>query len=641
VVGKRIIFYDSENFGVNYRYTMPPEDYFRLFQWAEGRDGEVHTTTDRQEALEIIRSADLLIAWNQLHYDLPVLFGTDSLEPLQMAYDRKVLDGMIWAPLLMRVPNQFQDRAGRTYYPHSKTSGGVKVIRKFFGLDQMAFNLDVPGKIMPLSDLASKYAPEIPAELQERIDRHETNKRFNREMEIVRYAPDGRYDPYGAIPLDDPEFLAYAKQDVVTLQQVMVKLLEMADNQIDEYTWTEMFNVSIDARIASNGWRVDTEEAQRAVVVAEDRRTALMNRLQAEYDFPMEGKQPWRTTAGKQAILTALTEAGVNPEGDPDWPRTKTGVSLGGQVLVDRTEGTDAHDLAVSLAELMGQRPLAQKLLDVVFPDGRVHPDISNLQLTGRRSYNEPSLSTWTARGPGSEEKRYLIADDGCSLLEVDLSNADARAVAAYSGDENYLERFEPGVDAHEMTGRRAFGDVKYDEDPKTYRQQSKIISHGLNYGGGKTTLARMSGATEEDTERLIEWMKQTYPRVFRWQRETAEKAKTGKIVNGFGRPMWTDPNRAMTQGPSTLGQSTTTEILYAGFRRIFEHYPEWMYWLRATVHDAALWSIPDEYVDEAYDLIPKLMTIEWEPPYSTGQRVTFECDRGPKGATNWYLAGH
>lgn len=947
---KRIIFFDIEGFGVNYRYSIPPERYMRLFQWSESRDGEVNVTTDRQEALDVIRSADLVIAWNQIHYDLPALFGTDSLEPLQMAYDRKVLDGMIWAPLLMRVPNQFQDRAGRTYYPHSKTSGGPKVIRKFFGLDQMAFNLDVPGKIMPLSDLAAKYAPEIPVELQERIDRHETIKRFNREMEIVRYAPDGRYDPYGAIPLDDPEFLAYAKQDVVTLQQVMVKLLEMSDNRIDEYTWTEMFNVSIDARIASNGWRVDIEEAKRAVVVAEERRTALMDRLQTEYDFPTEGKQPWRTTAGKQAIMTALTEAGVNPEDDPDWPRTKTGVSLGGQVLVDRTEGTDAHDLAVSLAELMGQRPLAQKLLDVVFPDGRVHPDISNLQLTGRRSYNEPSLSTWTARGPGSEEKRYLISDDGCSLLEVDLSAADARAVAAYSGDENYLERFEPGIDAHELTGRLVFGDAVYDENPKHYRHIAKtciaegelvLTDHGIvpiekvtecmllwdgiewvrhegvtyngiretityqglratpdhtvftphgeipfglaaernypltqtgdngatiragdNYLGrdssedrgtqllrgrrmpelstpalgsiqqpgsgddngvpilpaprevpvsllathaphGRQTamhepeeavllplrragdhvrlcqcersrnvpagpvprhdsrsgyrqdrlertirtgesphglprgepgeqaqyrteslgpgvlavfpsgrnpkvevgndpgrdyrgcetdcagegfalqprqretrvydirnagprhrftvsnvlvhncnhayayragirkLTTASGQPEEVARKFVDVMKQRYPKVIRWQNECEDRAKTGRMVNGFGRPLWTDPDRAYNQGPAAIGQSTTTEILYAGFRRIFEHDPQWMYWLRATVHDAALWNVPNDSLDYAYDRIPELMTIQWEPPYGTGQRVTFECDRGPKGATNWYLAGH
>lgn len=630
----RVIFFDAETFSADLRYSMPPEKFVRLFQWAEGRHGEVHVTTDYSEMLRIVRGADLLIGHNIISYDLPAIFGTDSLEPLHMAWGKKVLDTLPWANLVTPPPRKWTSRAGHTYFINPDKASDIKIARKYLGLDNLAFQLGVEGKLADLRELAKEYAPteEERAELD------------------ARGAEAWEYDPFGRIPLDDPIFVEYAKQDIVTLQQVAVKLLERSDNQIDAYVWREMWNLSIDARISNNGWLVDQQAAKQRVDFLAGRREELLTLLQEQYGFPTEGKSPWATKAGKEATLAILAEHGITPE-TRDWPTTPKGaLKLGGTELIEMTAGTEAEEIGVMLAELKGQRSLAQLALDSMYPDGRVHPDIMNLQRSGRRSYSEPGLSIWGARCPTcgdpvcehpenrAVEKRYFIADPGHKLLEMDFNAADQRIVAALSGDPAFLDRLSK--DGHEITGRMAFGDDVYDSNPRHYRQLAKPLGHGWGYGGGPKTLARVSGLEYEVAKRFCDAMEVTYPGVVRWRSEVAEQGKRGYTTNAWGRRMPVDPDRAFTQSPGLHGQSGTTELLYDGLTRVYQHNPEWLFWLRATIHDAIIICVPEDRVEEARAVWPKLMSTVWEPPYATGQQVEFPVTVG-KPADNWYLAGH
>src|SRR5699024_5722847 len=136
------------------------------------------------------------------------------------------------------------------------------------------------------------------------------------------------------------------------------------------------------------------------------------------------------------------------------------GLSMKGSVLRELTKDTAAADLGQALAELKGQRSLAQLALDSLHPDGFVHPDITMLQRSGRWSTTEPGLTIWGSRTEElAYEKSYFIPDneDEC-LLEIDYSNADARVVAWLSGDRKYAERFEPGADGHLINAWTAWG---------------------------------------------------------------------------------------------------------------------------------------------------------------------------------------
>src|SRR5690606_29929401 len=232
---------------------------------------------------------------------------------------------------------------------------------------------------------------------------------------------------------------------------IAVKLLQKAP--CTGYYLREQLNAAIDAQNSRNGWRVDVDRARARVQELDDQRDRYMRMLSERFGLPTEGKAPLRTKAGKEAVLAALRSVGIT---EADLPKTAKGApSLGGSGLVEAAQGRGeaAEELAGAIAAIGGMRPLAQSALDNVHADGKVHPQITTLQRSGRKSTTKPGLTVWTSRGSGSVEKGYFIpnADDEV-LVELDYSQADARIVAAYSGDEEFAKRFAPGADAHLLT---------------------------------------------------------------------------------------------------------------------------------------------------------------------------------------------
>ena len=264
-------------------------------------------------------------------------------------------------------------------------------------------------------------------------------------------------DAFGLIPVDDEDFVAYARQDIPALQGITFGLLKK--KKLDDYDWREQVCAAINAQISRNGWLVDKDAAQQRVDEQALKRERILAGLSEKYDFPTEGKSPWASAKGKVAILAALKDFGIVPTEHRDtWPFGKTGPSLAGSVLIEHCTEPEAAEFAQAIAELGGQRPLAGQALQFTHTDNKVHPDITSMQRSGRMSITQPSLGTWTARGDNSIEKRYFLADSGCVLVEFDMSNADARAVAAMSRDYEFAKRFDDGIDAHELTGRFMFG---------------------------------------------------------------------------------------------------------------------------------------------------------------------------------------
>src|SRR5690242_5787142 len=95
---------------------MTPREFFRLGQYAWGREGEVVLTTDYDEMIAMIRKARLVIGHNIHQFDLSVLFGKDSLEPLEMALNKRVLDTYTWASVVMPTPDVWVAEDGKKMY---------------------------------------------------------------------------------------------------------------------------------------------------------------------------------------------------------------------------------------------------------------------------------------------------------------------------------------------------------------------------------------------------------------------------------------------------------------------------------------------------------------------------------------------
>ena len=586
--------FDIESHSAELMYSMSPEEFVRLIGYAWG-DGEVILTTDLDEIKEQILKARWIIGHNIHAFDLRAVFGIKSDIPLELAQERRVYDTWTHAALVHPAPYMFVNRFGKNALANSPDK-----MKRWFSLDEQAHQLGVPGKTHDLKALAKEFGG------------------------------------FGSIPVDDERYRDYLVGDVVASRVVARELIKKG--KLDAYALREQEIAARAAVISSNGFRVDVDAAKSRVEDLRVRREAILEVLQTKYGLPTEGKSPWATKEGKEAIMSALADHGITPKSHKKWTRTATGnVSLGGEVLTQLTEGTSAEDLGKALAELKGQRSLAQLALDSTHPDGFVHPDITMLQRSGRWSTTEPGLTVWTSRGEGAVEKSYFLPDnDDEVLLELDYSNADARIVAAYSGDRKYAERFEHGADGHMINAVAAWGQAMVDTDPKKYRQMAKPLGHGWSYGGRPGGLVKVTGLPFGTAKQFCDGMDATYTQLVNWQDNVRGEAQRGYVTNEWGRKLWVEKDRIYTQAPALKGQNGTREIVCDALLRMPTHI---LRRVKAQIHDAVLFSVPRHNWEACRDYLIRLMETEFEPRKG-GQLVDFPVSAGPPGA-NWMEASH
>lgn len=591
-MNKTLVF-DIETHDARQLYTMPPEQFVRLigYKWLD--DSEVTITTNLQEIREQLLSARCIIGHNIHSFDLPAVFGINSDIPIQLADAGRVYDTWTHAALVNPSPSEFTNRNGRRSSGHSNPIGHAKM---WNGLDEQAFQLGVVGKTNDLKALSKEFGG------------------------------------FGEIPIDEPRFIDYLKGDVLASQRVAEELLKLGP--LDDYALREQRIESRKAAISANGLRVDKVAAEKRVAALSLRKEEILTNLSEQYGFPREGKNPWASKLGKEAILKALGDAGITPVTRPLWPRSdRTGdLSLGGKILIDLTKGTEAEELGSVLAELKGQRSLAQLALDSMHADGFVHPQITMLQRSGRWSTTDPGLTIWTARGEGSVEKSYFLPDaDDEVLLEIDYSNADARIVAALSGDKKYAERFEPGADGHMINAIAAWGEKEVAKDPVGYRQKAKPLGHGWSYGGGAKKLSAQTGVPLEDAKTFCQGMAKTYTRLVGWQRRVRDEAHhNGYVENEWGRRMPVESDRIYTQAPALMGQSGTREIVC---NSLLQMPIPILRKCKGNIHDALLFSVKASSFDRAKEGLVALMTTRFKG-------LDFPVEAGSPGS-NWYEAGH
>ncbi|PXY20859.1 DNA polymerase [Prauserella muralis] len=606
---QRALFFDIETDSVDLKWTLTPEKMFRLGGYAWGQDGDVVLTDDLEEMRERIRSADVVVGHNIHQFDLTVIFGKDSIEPLEMALEGRVLDTWTHATLHHPAPYSYVNRFGKLAYARKPAEAKL-----WFKLDEQAYQLGVPGKSADLAALAEKYGG------------------------------------FGQIPVDDPEYRDYLVHDVLASRNVARRLLQLGP--AGDYEMREQINAAIDAQNERNGVRLGVDAARARAEEMERKAAEYKEFLSDRYGLPKTGKKPLATKAGKEALARALEDVGISLD---ELPRTKgkdgkptDRPSFGGKGILEAAEdkSEEALELARAVSALGGLRPLAQSALDCVQPDGFVHPEISTLQRSGRKSTTNPGLTVWTSRGAGAVEKAYYLPDhEDHVLVELDLSQADARIVAAYSGDAAFAERFAPGADAHLITawivwGREFVGEDKNDPHTAHYRQLAKAQNHAYSYNAGPRTLAANAKVDISVSERFVNAMRSEYRQVEKWKKRVIREGRRGYVTNAWGRRMVVDKDKEFTQAPALYGQSGTREIIVDGLIRMARTDLRLIRMLKIQVHDALVFSVPAAEVDYWVPLIKRCMETTWQPPDGSGMAVHFPVDGGKPGR-NWQEAGH
>lgn len=413
---------------------------------------------------------------------------------------------------------------------------------------------------------------------------------------------------YDQIPQDHPEYNEYLRRDVEVTRD-LVKILPMTEYGIREHKIA-----AVAATISIQGFRVHIPLLKERIEQGEVKRLKILTELQ-EYGLPgpETTKAPQMTKVGKAAIDTAFTDLGVT------LPRTPSGTpALGKEVLLELveqygsqedTESASVVELAEAIMSLNGIRTIYGNIYDNLVND-RVHPSISLRQSTGRWSIQNPGLTVIGKRGGKVIERAVFLPDNEDEILiSADLAQVDARAIAGLSQDMEYLQLFEEGRDLHNEMALRLFGTINE-------RERAKAAVHGINYGMRGKKLAYTTGMQLHEADDVIHNFEKSFPRLTRWQNEMRETGEvTGILYNGFGRMMRIESERAFTQSPALMGQSTARDILMEGILRLWIMGGESVIrMIRAVVHDELVLSVPKNDVEEIERLVVRAMSFPWAP---------------------------
>lgn len=416
------------------------------------------------------------------------------------------------------------------------------------------------------------------------------------------------YGGWDHIPATDPRYREYLAEDLAVTAEL--------DKAIpwDPYEAREARVCAVTARATLSGFRVDVEGLSARAQELAERADAGRTMLAVEHGFPLTNKAgkeaaaPQRTKQGKAALEQALNALQFPTD---RWPRGKDGfLSLSKETMAFALAHAEANfPAAVPVIEAVqvmnGIRNNAANVLRHTH-DGRVHPSFEPFQATGRWSILNPGL-TVLKKGVPDSERYFLLADEDEDLVSIDLDQIDIRCVAAHSQDPALIALLnDPERDFHTEIATRTGVD----------RKPAKTLDLGWLYGRGiKGMVENTPGVTMGAAQGLDQYMRGAFGRVVQWQGEVRELGETGVLLdNGFGRKLRVDVDRAYTQSPAMLGQSTTRDLIAEGLLTLAATAPEILPMLRVIVHDEIVLSVPRKDREEVARIAQQAMSRMWAP---------------------------
>lgn len=250
---------------------------------------------------------------------------------------------------------------------------------------------------------------------------------------------------------------------------------------------------------------------------------------------------------------------------------------------------------------------------------------------TGTNLQNQPKLF-----------KKYLTPDPGHLLIEIDLSQAEARVVAYVSGDANMIQSFESGIDCHSYNACQIFSREmpeflealqRGDSRAKEQRNLAKRIVHASNYDMGYKTFALQIEEPENRAKSLLEAYHRRFPGLKAWHRQIDQQIHRNRTLHNLhGRPKRflgnLDHNLAKA-AYAYIPQSTVAEQLNRGLVRLYED-PElnkFDFHFLATVHDSVLLQFKETDTTSVASFLSRANELLDIPLHASGREFRIPCD--------------
>lgn len=264
------------------------------------------------------------------------------------------------------------------------------------------------------------------------------------------------------------------------------------------------------------------------------------------------------------------------------------------------------------------------KSWDKIQVNDRIYPSFNITARTGRTTCNNPNLQNI----PQDKNVRNLIeARPGWVIKEQDYSQIELRVASMFSGDENMQHAYQSGSDLHSKTTELLFGDTSHlsPQEQKRKRTEAKSMNFGFLYGmSAKTFVDYAKGynlnITEEQSESFRNNFFEAYPRLLPWHEECKDYArKNGHTWSPIGRKRFLpDINssnfklrgQAERQSINSGVQGFASDMCISALSDIVfsDEIDHDRCIVLGSVHDAILFEIREDYVDEVSPIINRLM---------------------------------
>ena len=126
-----------------------------------------------------------------------------------------------------------------------------------------------------------------------------------------------------------------------------------------------------------------------------------------------------------------------------------------------------------------------------------------------------------------------FVCPPGYVWLTGDYAAEEIRLLGNVSGEVNYIQPIQQGLDIHNYIAKQMFGF----EDP-SHRTKVKVLNFAVNYGANEYTIARKLEIPVPEAKSLLEKFYTTMGQLTRWKEETIKEARRkGMVFTLFGRP--------------------------------------------------------------------------------------------------------
>lgn len=321
----------------------------------------------------------------------------------------------------------------------------------------------------------------------------------------------------------------------------------------------------------------------------------------------------YRVKPGSNAkVVQVLAEAGFHFD-----KATKSGaVSLDEEVLL----GID-HPLARQVLQRRKLQKLSSTYLshyvDEADANGLIYPSINTLGArTSRMSMSEPNLQNLPKKilnnPPARVVRNSVTARPGHTLLFCDFSQIEMRILAWLSQDPALMGAFLVEEDFFVTLAKQVFLD---DTITKSHylRDRVKNVGYAKIYGAGASKIAQTGGIPIEQAQEAFRGWDQTFTQVKAFQDGVYRGAMETKRATGrgyaqcplTGRLHPADPGKEyalvnyLIQGAAAaLFKMKLLELDTAGVGA----------WMVAPVHDEIFLDVPNEDVEDAVNVLHKVM---------------------------------